>query len=321
MQKFKSTLADYEQLRTLGTGSFGRVRLVKHKTTGKFYAMKMLWKSVVIQLKQVQHILNENSVLDEINHPFLVNLVSHFQDKDRLYLVLELVEGGELFYYLRKAGRFSTSQAKFFAAEVILAMEYMHSLDIVYRDLKPENILLDTDGHVKVTDFGFAKRVKDKTWTFCGTPEYVAPEIILTKGHGKPVDWWAIGVLIYEMLAGYTPFYDDDPLKLYEKIVYGKVLFPEGFDPDAKDLIRRLLTADLTKRIGNLKAGVAEIKRHRWFRDINWDAFARRQVKPPFKPSKEEAKAYAAQLYSEQEDPVPPLGLSEEESLKLFEGF
>ena len=250
-------LTDFELLDTLGTGSFGRVRLVNFlpapagKT--KFYALKILKKSEVIYLKQVEHVKTEKKLLENISHPFIVNLMGAFQDDKNLYLMMEYIIGGEFFSHLRKAGRFPNDTSKFYASQITLVFEYLHSMMILYRDLKPENLLLDKEGHCKVTDFGFAKRVEYRTWTLCGTPEYLAPEIILSKGHGKAVDWWALGILMYEMLAGYPPFYDEDPLGIYQKILEGKIKFPWHFDRHSKDLIKKLLTADLTKRLGNLK--------------------------------------------------------------------
>lgn len=265
-QKFENlSLLDFELLDTLGTGSFGRVRLVKYKGDAKFYALKILKKSEVIYLKQVEHVKTEKRILQEISHPFIVNLMGAFQDPLNLYLMMEYIIGGEFFSHLRKAGRFPNDTSRFYAAEITLVFEHLHSLMILYRDLKPENLLLDRHGHCKVTDFGFAKKVEYRTWTLCGTPEYLAPEIILSKGHGKAVDWWALGILIYEMLAGYPPFYDEDPLGIYQKILEGKIKFPWHFDRHSKDLIKKLLTADLTKRIGNLKGGAEDIKKHKWF--------------------------------------------------------
>ena len=245
--------SDFEFLRTLGTGTFGRVFLVKDKRSQKYLAMKVLKKVEIVRLKQVEHVTSERNILIQLRFPFIVSLYGTFQDNRNLYMLMDYVQGGELFSHLRRAGRFPDDLARFIAVEVVLTFEYLHMRDIVYRDLKPENILLDRTGHVILTDFGFAKRLQDRTWTLCGTPEYLAPEIIQSKGHGKAVDWWALGVLIYEMLAGYPPFFDDNPFGIYEKILAGRVQFPPHFNPNAKDLIRRLLTIDRTLRLGNLK--------------------------------------------------------------------
>ena len=204
------SLTDFELMDTLGTGSFGRVRLVKFLQAGAssgtlYYALKILKKSEVIYLKQVEHVKTEKKLLEQIMHPFIVNLMGAFQDEKNLYLMMEYIIGGEFFSHLRKAGRFPNDTSKFYAAQITLVFEYLHGMQILYRDLKPENLLLTSDGNCKVTDFGFAKRVEYRTWTLCGTPEYLAPEIILSKGHGKAVDWWALGILMYEMLAGYVP--------------------------------------------------------------------------------------------------------------------
>lgn len=279
-QRPKMSLSDFLIVRTIGTGSFGRVHLVQHKESKEFYAMKVLNKAQVVKMKQVEHTINEKKILEVIDHPFLVSMITSFQDDQNLYMVLEYIIGGELFTYLRRSQKFSIEMSKFYAAEVLLAFEYLHSKNIVYRDLKPENILLDSEGHVKLTDFGFAKTVTDITWTLCGTPDYLAPEIIQGKGYGKAVDWYALGVLIYEMLAGYPPFYDEDHFKLYEKILIGKLRFPPGFDPDAKDLCKKLLTGDLTRRYGNLKNGSKDIKTHKWFTGIDWKKMAERKVTP-----------------------------------------
>uniref|UniRef100_A0A8C0NDC0 cAMP-dependent protein kinase n=2 Tax=Caniformia TaxID=379584 RepID=A0A8C0NDC0_CANLF len=244
-------LEDFERKKTLGTGSFGRVMLVKHKATEQYYAMKILDKQ---------------------------------KDNSNLYMVMEYVPGGEMFSHLRRIGRFSEPHARFYAAQIVLTFEYLHSLDLIYRDLKPENLLIDHQGYIQVTDFGFAKRVKGRTWTLCGTPEYLAPEIILSKGYNKAVDWWALGVLIYEMAAGYPPFFADQPIQIYEKIVSGKVRFPSHFSSDLKDLLRNLLQVDLTKRFGNLKNGVSDIKTHKWFATTDWIAIYQRKVEAPFIP-------------------------------------
>lgn len=293
--------------RTLGTGTFGRVYLVQHRPSSRYFAMKILKKTEVVRLKQVEHINNERSILNSVNNPFIVKLYRSFQDDRNLYMLLDYAPGGELFSHLRRAGKFSNDTTRFFASEIVHALEYLHSLDIVYRDLKPENLLLDLQGHVKITDFGFAKRVEDRTWTLCGTPEYLAPEIIQSKGHGKAVDWWALGILIFEMLAGYPPFFDDNPFGIYEKILGGKIQFPSHFDVNAKDLVRKLLTADRTRRLGNLKGGAADVKTHKWFKGVDWDRIhEKRDVAPIIPAIAHEGDASNFELYPEvQEDTSP----------------
>jgi serine/threonine protein kinase len=196
-------LDDFELDRTVGTGSFGRVMIayLKKDRTQRF-AMKMLKKENIVKMKQIEHTLNEKQILASINFPFIVSLSYSFKDNSNIYMVLEFVSGGEMFTHLRKTGRYSEEIACFYASQILLSFEYLHHLNIIYRDLKPENVLFDNNGYIKITDFGFAKIIKDRTWTLCGTPEYLAPEIILSRGYNKAVDWWAMGVLIYEMAAG-----------------------------------------------------------------------------------------------------------------------
>jgi len=269
---------------TLGTGTFSRVRIARHKGGGKYLALKILKKSEIIRLKQVDHIMSEKAILQAINHPMIITLYGTSQDDLNLYMYMEFVSGGELFSHLRRAGRFTNDTGKFFAGSIVLALQHLHALDIVYRDLKPENLLLDEFGYLKITDFGFAKKVEDRTWTLCGTPEYLAPEIIQSKGHGKAVDWWALGILIYEMLAGYPPFYDENPFGIYQKILAGKIEFPRHFDVHAKDLIKKLLTADRSKRLGNLKGGAEDVKKHKWYRNFAFKDLMDAELPAPVNP-------------------------------------
>ena len=284
VSKGKYTLHDFQIMRTLGTGSFGRVHLVRSVHNGRYYAIKVLKKQQVVKMKQVEHTNDERRMLKLVEYPFLIRMWGTFQDARNIFMVMDYIEGGELFSLLRKSQRFPNPVAKFYAAEVILALEYLHAHNIIYRDLKPENILLDRNGHIKITDFGFAKEVQTVTWTLCGTPDYIAPEVITTKPYNKSVDWWSLGVLIYEMLAGYTPFYDTTPMKTYEKILQGKVVYPPYFHPDVVDLLSKLITADLTRRIGNLQSGSRDIKAHPWFSEVVWERLLAKDIETPYEP-------------------------------------
>lgn len=221
-QKAGHSLQDWDTIATVGTGTFGRVNLVKEKTGRQYCALKIMSIPDVIRLKQEQHVQNEKAVLKEINHPFLIKLLWTGHDNRFLYMLMEFVPGGELFTYLRNRGRFSSVASVFYATEIVCAIEYLHSKEIVYRDLKPENILLDREGHIKLTDFGFAKKLVDRTWTLCGTPEYLAPEVIQSKGHGRAVDWWALGILIFEMLSGFPHFSMTTRLGFTRKSLHAK---------------------------------------------------------------------------------------------------
>ncbi|KAH9601354.1 Protein kinase domain [Trypanosoma melophagium] len=316
----KWKLSDLEMGDTLGTGSFGRVRIAKLKGTSDYYAVKCLKKREILKMRQVQHINQEKQILMELSHPFIVNMLCSFQDERRVYLVLEFVIGGEMFTRLRSAGRFPNDVAKFYHAELVLAFEYLHSKDIIYRDLKPENLLLDGKGHVKVTDFGFAKKVPERTFTLCGTPEYLAPEVIQSKGHGKAVDWWTMGILLYEFIAGYPPFYDDTPFRTYEKILSGRFKFPNWFDARARDLVKGLLQTDHTKRLGTLKGGVADVKNHSFFRGANWEKlFARYYPAPISVKAKNPGDTSNFERYPEsQEDRAAPLTAAQQAEFRGF---
>mmetsp|Transcript_17924 Transcript_17924/g.39540 ORF Transcript_17924/g.39540 Transcript_17924/m.39540 type:complete len:267 (-) Transcript_17924:7-807(-) len=232
--------------------------------------------------------MNEKEILLSCDHPFILGLYKTFKDKHSLYLLLEVVLGGELFTLLHiRGGALSNSDARFYAACVVDAMEYLHSRKIVYRDLKPENLMIDDKGYIKVVDFGFAKIVEDKTYTLCGTPEYLSPELVLGRGHNKAADNWAIGVLIFEMLTGASPFADpekNDHMVICKNIVRGKVVYPKKFPPKAMELVQCLLTRDAHVRLGSLKKGTTEIKEHLWFKNIDFKELVRKRIKAPWVP-------------------------------------
>lgn len=299
----KYCLTDFQILRTLGTGSFGRVHLVRSNHNGRFYALKVLKKHTIVKLKQVEHTNDERRMLSIVSHPFLIRMWGTFQDAEQVFMVMDYIEGGELFSLLRKSQRFPNPVAKFYAAEVCLALEYLHGNDIIYRDLKPENILLDRNGHVKITDFGFAKYVPDVTYTLCGTPDYIAPEVISTKPYNKSVDWWSFGIYIYEMLAGYTPFYDANAMKTYENILNAQLKFPSFFHPDVQDLLSKLIVRDLSKRLGNLQNGTADVKNHPWFSEVVWEKLLSRNIETPYEPPIQQGQGDTSQFdrYPEEE--------------------
>ena len=312
-------LSDYEIGETLGTGSFGRVRISKNRKTNEYVAMKIMKKVEILKSKQADHIANEIKILSMIDHPFVIKFDGFTQDDKYLYLALELINGGELFTYLRGVGRFPVDQARVYIAQIVSIFEYLHSKNIIYRDLKPENILIHKSGYLKLTDFGFAKIVEGRTYTLCGTPEYLAPEIILNKGHGKPVDWWTCGILLYEMLAGIDPFSDDDPMMVYQKILKGKIKFPSGFDSNAKSLVKHLLESDLTKRYGNLKGGVKDIKGHRFFKELSWEKLINMELTPPYIPKVKSASDISNfSSYPDSDTPCPSIKKSEDPFLDWF---
>ncbi|GAB4820560.1 hypothetical protein N2152v2_007606 [Parachlorella kessleri] len=315
-------LEDFELVRILGTGSFGRVSLAKHKRNGAICAIKALSKAHIVKSQQIAHLRCERDILGGVDHPLIVKYRGSCQDAECVYLFLEYVAGGEFFTLLRNRGKLSEDAARFYGAEVLLMFEYLHGKDIVYRDLKPENLLVDREGHLKLTDFGFAKAIGSKrTYTLCGTPDYLAPEIILSKGHGKAVDWWAFGVLLYEMMAGQPPFFDVDPMGTYKKILKGSLTFPAHFSVTARDLVRKLLQVDLSKRYGCLAGGVNDIKTHPWFRGTDFEAILHRRVAPPIKVVvKGEADTSNFEDYSELEPIAHEFKLSQAEQA-LFTGF
>eukprot|EP01087_Luapelamoeba_hula_P017351 TRINITY_DN545_c0_g1_i1.p1 TRINITY_DN545_c0_g1~~TRINITY_DN545_c0_g1_i1.p1 ORF type:complete len:466 (+),score=100.63 TRINITY_DN545_c0_g1_i1:146-1543(+) len=282
--KPKVKVNDFESHLLIGKGSFGKVLLVKYLPTGQFYAMKILNKSTIVARGETIHTKAEQKILMKIEHPFLVKLHYSFQTPDKLYFVMDFANGGELFFHLQKEKVFNEDRARFYCAEILLGLEYLHSQGIVYRDLKPENLLLTADGHICMTDFGISKEglicSDDRTATFCGTPEYLAPEVLKGQTYGKEVDWWSLGTLMYEMLNGLPPFYSDDVQQMYGKIMKAEIKFPRKLSDDAKSLILALLERNPADRM----ADPEKIKQHPFFTSIDWDGLVKKQVRPPYIP-------------------------------------
>lgn len=285
VQQTKVRVEDFELMKVLGRGSFGKVMQVRHKGDGKIYAMKILKKSAIVARNQVEHTRAERKILQSLKHPFLMTLRWAFQTKDKLYFVLDYFTGGELFYHLKNVRRFPEDVAKIYIAEIASALGHLHSLGYIYRDLKPENILLDHTGHVCLTDFGLSKDVEqgDKAHTFCGTPEYLAPEIVSGQGHDKAVDWWALGILLYELTVGIPPFYDQNSNEMYTKIQRGILRFPPFLSEQCKQLIVALLNRSPEKRLGSLN-DLEDIKNHPFYEGFDWEKLMRKEIEVAFKP-------------------------------------
>ncbi|KAG7512690.1 RAC-gamma serine serine/threonine-protein kinase [Solea senegalensis] len=304
----RKTMSDFDYLKLLGKGTFGKVILVREKASGKYYAMKILKKEVIIAKDEVAHTLTESRVLKNTRHPFLTSLKYSFQTKDRLCFVMEYVNGGEdkvlvsmrttgpvyarngateLFFHLSRERVFSEERTRFYGAEIVSALDYLHSAKIVYRDLKLENLMLDKDGHIKITDFGLCKEgITDAATmkTFCGTPEYLAPEVLEDNDYGRAVDWWGLGVVTYEMMCGRLPFYNQDHEKLFELILMEDIKFPRTLSADAKSLLSGLLIKDPNKRLGGGPEDAKEIMRHSYFSGVDWQDVYDKKLVPPFKP-------------------------------------
>lgn len=280
----------FELLKVLGQGSFGKVFLVR-KMVGpdaeQLYAMKVL-KKATLKVRDRVRTKMERDILVEVNHPFIVKLHYAFQTEGKLYLILDFLRGGDVFTRLSKEVMFTEEDVKFYLAELALALDHLHSLGIVYRDLKPENILLDEGGHIKLTDFGLSKESVDqekKAYSFCGTVEYMAPEVVNRRGHTQSADWWSFGVLMFEMLTGTLPFQGKDRNETMNMILKAKLGMPQFLSPEAQGLLRTLFKRNPGNRLGAGPDGVEEIKRHPFFATIDWNKLVRKEIHPPFKPA------------------------------------
>ncbi|XP_041964574.1 ribosomal protein S6 kinase beta-2-like isoform X2 [Alosa alosa] len=282
----------FELLTVLGKGGYGKVfqvRKVQGTQTGKIFAMKVLKKAkIVCNAKDTAHTRAEREILETVRHPFIVELWYAFQTGGKLYLILECLSGGELFMQLEKEGIFMEDTACFYLGEITLALGHLHSNGIIYRDLKPENIMLNHQGHIKLTDFGLCKEsIHDGTvtHTFCGTIEYMAPEILTRTGHNRAVDWWSLGALMYDMMTGSPPFTGENRKRTIDKILKCKLNLPPYLTPDARDMIKKLLKKSPSQRLGSSKADCEDIKKHPFFRHVNWDDLLNKSIEPPYKPT------------------------------------
>ncbi|KAJ1527862.1 hypothetical protein ONE63_007802 [Megalurothrips usitatus] len=323
----KADPSQFELLKVLGQGSFGKVFLVRKvvgKDAGTLYAMKVL-KKATLKIRDRVRTKMERNILVDVRHPFIVRLHYAFQTEGKLYLILDFLRGGDLFTRLSKEVMFTEEDVKFYLAELALALDHIHSLGIIYRDLKPENILLDSEGHISLTDFGLSKQPLDdqKTYSFCGTVEYMAPEVVNRKGHSFAADWWSFGVVMFEMLTGSLPFQGPNRKETMTQILKAKLGMPQFLSEEAQSLLRVLFKRNPANRLGAGPDGICEMKSHSFFATIDWDKLARKEIQPPFKPAvcrAEDARYFDSEFTSKtpKDSPgLPPSATAHE----LFRGF
>uniref|UniRef100_A0A8C7R3T8 Ribosomal protein S6 kinase n=1 Tax=Oncorhynchus mykiss TaxID=8022 RepID=A0A8C7R3T8_ONCMY len=321
----------FELLRVLGKGGYGKVfqvRKMSGATSGKIFAMKVLKKAMIVRnAKDTAHTKAERNILEEVKHPFIVDLIYAFQTGGKLYLILEYLSGGELFMQLEREGIFMEDTACFYLAEISMALGHLHLKGIIYRDLKPENIMLSNNGHVKLTDFGLCKEsIHDGTvtHTFCGTIEYMAPEILMRSGHNRAVDWWSLGALMYDMLTGAPPFTGENRKKTIDKILKCKLNLPPYLTQEARDLLKKLLKRNASLRLGAGPGDSSEIQSHPFFRHINWDDLLAHKVEPPFKPflqSADDVSQFDSKFTSQTPVDSPDDSTLSESANQVFLGF
>ncbi|ELA41778.1 AGC/PKA protein kinase [Vittaforma corneae ATCC 50505] len=277
------TLRDFDFLKIIGTGTFGKVFLAKLIGSNKYYAIKRMDKELLKENRQLDNIQSEANILAEVSSsPFVVKYKKLIETETNMFLIMEYVIGGELFYYMKKYGRFPPEAVLFFSCEVLMALKFIHNKDIIYRDLKPENILVSGDGHIKLADFGFATKVNTNVFLLCGTPEYMAPEKLLGNGDTKETDYWSFGCLIYEMVCGAPPYYSTQTDVIYKRILSEPVAFPDDVSGPIQDLLTKLLIKDRESRLGC--KGIEEIMSHPYFEDVNWEDVENLRCEPPFLP-------------------------------------
>lgn len=317
-------LEEFKKISVLGKGSFGKVVLVKLIPTNKYYAMKILKKRFIILNNQVNQIMAERGVLEKLENPFIVKLYYAFQDNSRLYFITDFMQGGELFFHLRKNSNYQESDVIFYSSEILCAIEYMHKTNCMYRDLKPENILIDKYGHICITDFGLSKILQssnEKTYTLCGTPEYMAPEILMNNGYDKTCDWFSFGVLIYQMICGNIPFKQNES-HLGIKVYYQPIRTPTNISYNARDIIEKLLEINPNERLGF--NGTDEIKKHPFFANVNFEQIQNKQYKPPFVPhlkNDEDLKYFHQGFVEEKVESFSKKKTEESPKSHIFKGF
>jgi len=329
----KIGIEDFELIKVLGKGTFGKVVLSRYRKDGQLVAIKILKKAVIIAKDEVAHTLTENRVLQTCKHPFLTELKYSFTTTHHLCFVMEYVNGGELFFHLSRERRFTEHRTRFYGAEIILALRYLHQNSVIYRDLKLENLLLDSQGHIKIADFGLCKEeitYGATTKTFCGTPEYLAPEVLDDNDYGRAVDWWGVGVVMYEMMCGRLPFYSRDHEKLFEMILMKNVQFPSDLSVNAQNILRGLLDKDPLRRLGGRVDDADEIMTHPFFATINWEDLYRKKIPPPFKPevsSETDTRYFDQEFTGDNVELTPPDSdetldsINEEGPLPHFQSF
>ena len=279
------SMDDFQPLKLVGKGSFGKVILVKYFNNDKIYAMKILDKEEIIRRKQIKHTKTERLLLEKLNHPFIAQLQFAFQDPKKLYLVTEFMQGGELFFHIKRRSGFKEVSTKFYMSQIFLAIDYLHKNGYIYRDLKPENILIDKEGNIKLTDFGLSKVISNNgdintTNTLCGTLEYIAPEIFKRKPYDKSIDWFSFGVVLYEMLTGQLPFHIKN--EEFDENKYKNIKYPEKMSPEAKELIEKLIEIEPEKRLGYNSSD--EIRNSAFFKEVDFEKVYNKEYRPPFKP-------------------------------------
>eukprot|EP00656_Telonema_subtile_P043314 TRINITY_DN4968_c0_g1_i13.p1 TRINITY_DN4968_c0_g1~~TRINITY_DN4968_c0_g1_i13.p1 ORF type:complete len:407 (-),score=50.70 TRINITY_DN4968_c0_g1_i13:42-1262(-) len=323
----KVNKADFEIQRVLGEGAHAKVFQVVRKDDNRTLAMKVMLKQDIINLGQVKHAMAERQILEDISNPFFVNLHHAFQSRSKLYMILDYCPGGELFFHMRNEGRFSVERTRLYVAEIAIGLDHMHRMEIVYRDLKPENLLLDEQGHIRLTDFGLCKQGLSRSSSVCGTPEYMAPEVIEVSSktssiqYGAAVDWWALGTLLYEMLAGRPPFYSSTRHVMFQRILNAPLPKHACVPVDAFHLCGRLLVRNPQRRLGAVLDDFQKLQQHGFFGALDWEAVSKRQVTPCMIPNK--AESYVDSQFSSQ-----PIGIHCRESFGLspmndntFNGF